>query len=127
MPSITAGAASNKISELRSKLAIYRNWVETLRANYMPSDGGRAEAQILRDDGGTCSEAHFHAVIEDIEEKAAEVQEELAQWEGLVFEPAKAQVTPITQPPLVTNDGQAKRPERSKFGARRIQPAAKQP
>jgi len=115
---ITAGAASNKISELRSKLAIYQAWIDTIHNNYMPSDGAKAEATIERDDGMPCTEEHFTSVIVDIQEKINEVREELVQWEGLVFEAPQAQVTPITERPLESKG-------RSKFGARRVQPATK--
>jgi hypothetical protein len=124
---ITAGAASNKITELRSKLAIYKNWVETIRANYLPCDGGDAEIRITRDDGGSCVESHFLAVIADVEEKCDEIREELAQWEGLVFEPAQAPVRAIA-PAAAANDQKQRPVERSKISGRRLQPAAaKQP
>lgn len=117
---ITAGAASAKISELRSKLAIYNAWVELINANYMPCDGGPAEVHITREDGGTATEAHFTAVLEDIEHKCAELREELVEWENLVFEPRGAQVRPLHP---AANDQTKKLADRKQ--PRRAQPAPK--
>lgn len=84
---ITAGAASEKISELRSKLAIHMAWAELIEANYLPADAGEAEAFISRSDGGRVSEAHFRSFLEDAEQRCVELRDELAEWEGLVFQP----------------------------------------
>ncbi len=86
---ITARAATDKITELRSKLAIYAHWVEVIQANYMPQDGGPPETRIEREDGGHATEAHFQSVLDDVEHRCAELREELAEWENLVFEPVK--------------------------------------
>jgi hypothetical protein len=127
--SITAGAASNKIIELKSKLAIYASWVELIKANYLPYDGGAAEVTVTRDDdGGVCSEQHFQAVLADIDAKTAEIREELGEWEGLVFEPSVS--VPARPLIAVANPAAppvAKKPavERSKLSGRRLQPATK--
>lgn len=120
MQQITAGAASDKISELRSKLAVYQAWMENLRVNYLPCDAGAPEIQLTREDGGLVNEKHFTAVLEELGEKCEELKEELEQWEGLVFEPAKATVTPLH----VANAAPTKKAERSKLGGRRLQHAA---
>jgi uncharacterized membrane protein len=124
MQQITAGAASEKINELKSKLAIYKSLVELIHANYIPSDGGAAEVRITRDDGGSATDAHFASVLEDIEGKCVELREELAEWEGLVFSPRGAQVTPIH---VVAAAEQVKKSsERTKpHVARRAQPSPK--
>lgn len=116
---ITARAASDKISELRSKLAVYHTWRETIEANYLPSDGGTPEVRITREDGGNVTEAHLESVIEEITEKCTELQQELDEWEALVFEPKQAEVHPINEPP------KQQQPERSKLSARRVRQAAK--
>lgn len=119
---ITAGAASDKISELRSKLAIYASMVELIHANYMPGDGGAPEVRITRPDGGTATGPHFESVLEDIEIKCAEIREELAEWEGLVFSPKGGQVTALH---AGAEEPAKKAPERVKAQhARRVQPAA---
>lgn len=126
--SITAGAASNKIIELKSKLAIYSSWVELIKANYLPYDGGAAEVVVTRDDGGICSEQHFQAVLADVEAKTAEIREELGEWEGLVFEPtASAPPRPLVAVTNTEIPPVAKKPavERSKLSGRRLQPATK--
>lgn len=89
---ITAGAAAAKIIELRSKLAVYDSFIELIRANYMTCDSGKPEVTITRDDGGNVSESHFAAVIEDIEATKQGLEEELQEWEGLIFEPKSAEV-----------------------------------
>jgi hypothetical protein len=99
---ITAGAASDKISELRSKLAIYDALKDVIRANYMPSDGGVVELRLARQDGTSVSPSHFEAVIAELEERAVEALTELDEWEGMTFQaaPKEANVRPITaQPP----------------------------
>lgn len=118
---ITAGMASEKISELKSKLAVYATWSDLLHANYMPSDGGRPEALIHREDGGTVTEAHLRSVLEDIEGKCEELREELAEWEALVFEPKTAEVTPLHPQTAVVK----KAVDKGKAHARRVQPAPK--
>ncbi len=124
--SITAGAASNKISELRSKLAVYDAWVDLIRQNYLPSDGGPPETPLMRDDGGRVTPEHFQSVMEDIETRCSEIREELAEWEGLVFEPVKGQVTQLhpsndATPPPQVKKASGKKP----IGAARLQPATK--
>lgn len=118
---ITAGVASEKINELKSKLAIYGSWVELIHANYMPNDGGAPEVRITREDGGTATEAHFESVLEEIEEKCVELREELASWEGLVFEAKVAAVTPL-HPQVEASAGKKNAQGRQ---PRRAQPAAK--
>lgn len=126
MMAITAGAASNKISELRSKLAIYDAWVELLQQNYLSSDSGPPETPLFRQDGTRVPDVHFFSVMEDIEARCVELREELAEWEGLVFEPVKAQVTPLHPP---ANDGAPavkKAPGKKALSAARLhQPATK--
>jgi len=114
---ITAGAASDKIHELRSKLAVNSTFAELLRNNYLPMDGGLAEAVISRDDGGAVTASHLASVLEDLEHQAAELREELSQWEGLVFEPKTAEVRPLRPAP----ETGSKKQERTRIGGRRLQ------
>ncbi len=113
---ITAGAASDKISELKSKLAVYKHWHELIEASYMPGDAPTPEVKLFRDDGGAVSEDHFKSVLEDIDQKCLELEQELSEWQGLVFQPV-ADVRPI-------NDAPPKRPEK-RMNARRLQTAPK--
>jgi hypothetical protein len=125
---ITAGAASDKIHELRSKLAVNATFAELVRNNYMPCDAGAPESVITREDGGAVTEKHLGAVLEDLEHQAAELREELGQWEGLVFEPKAAEVrsirpAPVAAPepePEAVEEHQPKK-ERTRIGGRRIQ------
>lgn len=117
MAKITAGAASEKINELKSKIAIYNSWEELINANYLPNDGGSPEAHVVRDDGVTAAPAHFKSVLVDLEEKRDELRNELEEWENLVFEPKVADVTPLHP----DRGEQKKAPERKQ--PRRAQPA----
>lgn len=120
---ITAGKASEKISELRSKLAVYDTLTELIHANYVGSDSGRAESRIDRPDGHVVTEAHLFSVLEDFESRQGELREELKQWEDLVFEPKTAEVRPLR--PAVSEPPPApKRVERARHGGRRLQPAS---
>lgn len=118
---ITAGAASAKINELRSKLAIYDVLKDVMRANYIPSDGGAVELRLLRPDGTSVSPAHFVSVIAELDERAQEVAGELEEWEAMTFEaaPKKENVRPITGRPH--EDKQER-----KLHGRRVHPAVKQ-
>lgn len=127
---ITAGAASDKISELRSKLAIYAAWTELIETNYLPSDGADAETSISRADGGRVVEAHFRSFLEDVEARCEELREELSEWESLVFQP-KREAAPEAAPQkgevheLKPSPAQ-KRVERNRHG-RRLQASAAEP
>lgn len=83
---ITAGEISDTISLLRSKIRVYETWKTLIQANYMPYEGAGAEARIDRPDGAVVTEKHFAAVIEEVVERIEELQSELAEWEGLVFD-----------------------------------------
>jgi hypothetical protein len=126
---ITARAAADKIDELRSKLAIYTTWSEVIHASYLPSDGGSPEVRIAREDGGSVREQHLRSVLDDIEQKQAELREELGEWESLTFEPA----APVRSAPEPEQDGSEEpapepvkkpAPER-KIHGRRLQAAHK--
>ncbi len=119
---ITARAAADKISELRSKLAVYATWTETIKVNYMPSDGGAPEVRIHREDGGAVTEDHLIAVLDDIETKCDELRAELAEWESLVFEPSAAVVHSLDE-----HAERKKRTHVDRKPRRPIEAAAKEP
>lgn len=113
---ITAGAASDKILELKSKLAVYKAWSELIEASYMPGDAPSPEVRLFREDGGAVTEDHFKSVLSDIDVKCAELEQELSEWQGLTFQPG-AEVRPISE-------AVPKRTERKPHG-RRLQTAPK--
>ena len=82
----SAGAAAAKISELKSKLAIYETLKDVIKANYLPSDGGSAELRVMRADGSSAAPDHFNSVLEDLDEKSEELAQELRDWEGMMIE-----------------------------------------
>jgi hypothetical protein len=82
----SAGAAAAKISELKSKLAIYDTIKDVIRANYLPSDGGAAELRVMRADGSSAAPDHFDSVLADLDEKSDELLQELRDWEGMMLE-----------------------------------------
>jgi len=126
MSPITAGAASDKINELRSKLAVYAKMAEVLQSNFMPNDAGAPEDRIERPDGGAVTGAHLQLVLEDIDMKMSELHEELSEWEGLTFRPDKPEAAKVQM--LPTAETKKVVAEKGKGHGRRFQQpqAAKQ-
>ncbi len=79
----TAGHIAEKISELRSKIAVTQGIVLHLRANFLSSnDKVPAEMYITRSDGTTVSSPHIEAAIEDYLEYMGQLTTELEHWEN---------------------------------------------
>ncbi len=87
--SYTAGQVSDKISELRGRITVFQKLREQIRNNYLPSDGGAPELKMARSDGMPVTTSHFRAVLEDLQEKVDQLNEELQQWEEMVFGPSQ--------------------------------------
>lgn len=88
MASYTAGAVADKISELRSKIAVFETLCAQIRNNYLSSDAGPGELRITRKDGATVTQGHLKVSITDFEEHITALHEELEEWEGLTFNSA---------------------------------------
>lgn len=93
---LTFGQISDKVSELRSKIAIKEAFVLHLKANYKSSDAGSAEMHVTRDDFATVPEIHIDLFIEDTVDEIDTMRAELRQWESLPVP------TPGEDPPKVS-------------------------
>jgi len=81
--SLTFAQVSDKVSELRSKIAIQEMLVLHLSANYKSSDSGEAEMHVHRSDYATVPEAHIDKYIDQAVEQLEQMNLELQQWETL--------------------------------------------
>ena len=82
---LSAGTIVDKISELRSKIAVLEGLVLYLEANYKGSDAGEAEMRFTRRDFATVPQAHIDVTIADLSAAMGAFAEELEHWEGLMF------------------------------------------
>lgn len=84
---ISAGSVVDKISEVRSKIAVFEGLVLHLKSNYLTSsDSGEAEMKFYRGDYAPVPEAHVRASLVDLESLVMDLQTLLAQWEGIMIE-----------------------------------------
>ena len=96
----TVGQITDKISELRSKVAITDGLILHLKTNYLPSDGGDAEMHFTRAaDNGIVSASHVESAIADLVEHLDTLKHELHQWENLTVNiPAPTKEAPKEEP-----------------------------
>ena len=88
---LTVGQISDKISELRSKIAIQEGVALYLEANFKSSDAGNSEMHFTRNDHARVPEAHIDRYIEDAAEHLSVLRAELHQWESMpVQDPTEA-------------------------------------
>lgn len=92
MAKYTAGEIADKISELRSKVAVQETLISQLRANYMSSDAGAGELRIQRQDGAVVPDHHFQVCIKDMDTMINELRGELEEWESLTFNTGPVEV-----------------------------------
>lgn len=86
---ITAGQISDKISELRSKIAVWQHLISLLTANYMSATDAAAELKLPRDDGATVTPLHFDAALDDLNQLVSKARDDLETWSSLVFDEAE--------------------------------------
>jgi hypothetical protein len=90
---ISVGSIVDKISEARSKIAIYKNVMLNLRSNYLSSADSEAEMQVVRADYAPVPEAHIELAIADLTVVVEELEALLKQWENITVDmsdPAEA-------------------------------------
>jgi hypothetical protein len=80
---LTVGQITDKISEIRSKIAVYEGTVLHLKANYKSTDAGPAEMHFTRSDGAIVPEEHIDRFIDDTVFVVDGLRAELSQWENL--------------------------------------------
>ena len=83
---ISAGTIVDKISEVRSKIAVFEGLVLHLKSNYLPSDAGDPEMKFYRGDYAPVPAPHVEAAIGDVEQHLLDLREQLAQWEGIIVD-----------------------------------------
>ncbi len=84
---ISAGTVVDKISEVRSKIAVFEGLVLHLKSNYVASeDSGEAEMRFYRGDYAPVPEPHIETALLDIESLVLDLREQLSQWEGIMIE-----------------------------------------
>jgi hypothetical protein len=104
----TVGQINDKISELRSKIAITEGLVLHLKTNYLSSDSGDAEMHFMRADNGQVPQGHVQSTIADYVEYVDTLRAELEQWEGMnvvMPEPAKLVAKPEPEKPTPPQKG----------------------
>lgn len=83
---ISAGTVVDKISEVRSKIAVFEGLILHLKSNYLPSDAGDPEMKFYRGDYAPVPSSHVDSAVVDIEHHLLDLREQLSQWEGIVIE-----------------------------------------
>lgn len=110
--SLTVVQIMDKVSELRSKIAIYEGLILYLKANYKSSDAGEAEMSFTRDDHATVPEVHVDTFIKDAVDTLDQMRVELEHWESM----------PVPSPDdEVEVPAQTKKGKKSRGSARRHQ------
>jgi hypothetical protein len=115
----TVGQIADKISELKSRIAIAEGLQLYLRANYMSSDAGEPEMTFTRDDWATVPEAHIKTHLADVDEQLNEYREELEAWENFSVPMGDEEPAPRHVP-------QIKRKKRGTSRRRENQPASEE-
>lgn len=85
---LTVGQLNEKISMLRSKIAVTEGIVLYLKTHYMPSDGATSEMSFTRSDYGKVPPKHVEATIADY----------VDYLDSLKIELEKLENTPLTLP-----------------------------
>lgn len=81
----TVAEVIERVSLLRSKIAIRKQLALHLRTMYLGSDASAAESRIHRDDSGVVPEEHLKTfVATDIDHALQQDEAELQQWEQLL-------------------------------------------
>ena len=85
--SISAGSVVDRISEVRSKIAVFEGLVLHLKSNYITSsDSGEAEMKFYRGDYAPVPEAHVTTALVELESLVMDMRTLLAQWEGIMID-----------------------------------------
>lgn len=84
--SISVGNVLDKISETRSKIAVFEGLILHLKSNYHTSDAGEPEMKFYRGDYAPVPEPHIEASIADMEALVKEFRAQLEQWENIVVD-----------------------------------------
>jgi hypothetical protein len=79
----TVGQITDKISELKSKIAIKESLITYVQSNYMSSDAGSPEMTFQREDYATVPEVHISRFVDEAVDEVGQLRAELEQWQSL--------------------------------------------
>lgn len=83
MAHLTVGQITDKISELRSRVAIYDGLILHIQSNYIRSDHGPAEMRFTREDNAFVSQGHLESATQSFYAEIDQLRAELQQWENM--------------------------------------------
>jgi hypothetical protein len=134
---LTVGQLNEKISMLRSKIAVTEGLVLYLQTHYMPSDGSTAEMHYTRSDYGKVPPAHIEATIADYVDYLDSLKIELDRLENtplampevVKLAPAQEVLPEKPAPVAKTKNGPhpAPTPSAAQVAASKAPPARKEP
>lgn len=87
--SINVAKILARISLLESKKAVFNGLVDILKANYLPNDGGDAEAVFYRHDLGVVPPNHIEEAIQSLLTLVDEVDADIENWSMLEVDDTK--------------------------------------
>lgn len=123
---LTVGQINERISELRSKIAVTEGMILHIRATYIPSESAEAELYFTRSDYGRVPVLHINKALADYTDYVlsleAEIQmlesQEVRQEEKILAKPEKKEDG--------TQGGSEDSPAATNVAHRRVGPAGKQ-
>jgi hypothetical protein len=101
MTMATVAQISEKISKLRSKIAVTEAVVLYLKTNYLPTDSVEAEMRVTRADFAVVPADHIEMSITDYVDYIDDLRAQLDEWENLSVEipvPKKAEAKEKPEP-----------------------------
>lgn len=104
----TVAQITDKISELRSKIAVTEALVLYLKTNYVSTDNMEAEMRITRSDFAVVPSSHIENTIIDLVDYIDGLRAELDQWENLSVQ------VPVPKKPEKIEKAEKKEPEKRK-------------
>jgi len=79
----TVGQILDKLSKLKSRIAILEGVQHHLQANYLNSDAGAADMCFVRSDHGVVPQKHVEEFVGELSEMIEEAHSQLEEWEML--------------------------------------------
>lgn len=83
MAGVPISTIIDKISENRSKIAVYKMLLLHIGSNYCGSDAGPAESRVVREDAAVVPAKDLQSVVLDITETVLSLKAELSEWENM--------------------------------------------
>lgn len=86
----TLGQVAEKVSLIRSKIAVGETLVVYLQTHYQAIEDNDPEESVLRDDYAQVPPNHISEYIETLQEGIHELEQELIEWEAMTVVPPSA-------------------------------------